>query len=143
MTFDSATPSQGTLLAGERHRHLPLGTLANGATASVQIKVTPTTGGHDHEPGERVREHRRPGRWSTTRRARPPTVDPVADLSVTKADSPDPVLSGQPLTYTLTVHNDGPASAPSVSLTDTLPAGVTYRVRDADPGQLRAHPAAR
>ena len=29
------------------------------------------------------------------------TVDPVADLSLTKSDSPDPVLSGQQLTYTL------------------------------------------
>ena len=66
------------------------------------------------------------------------TVDPVADLSLTKTDSPDPVLSGQQLTYTLAVHNDGPASAPSVSLSDALPARRDLRVRHAHAGQLRA-----
>ena len=58
------------------------------------------------------------------------TVDPVADLSLTKSDSPDPVLSGHELTYTLGVHNNGPASAPSVSLSDTLPGRRDVRVRD-------------
>ena len=38
-------------------------------------------------------------------------VDPAADLSLTKTDSPDPVLAGELLTYTLTVHNAGPSSA--------------------------------
>ena len=28
------------------------------------------------------------------------TVDPAADLSLTKSDSPDPVLAGELLTYT-------------------------------------------
>jgi uncharacterized repeat protein (TIGR01451 family) len=55
------------------------------------------------------------------------TVTPSgADLSVTKADSPDPVLQGQELTYTVTVTNSGPAQATGVTLTDTLPAGVTF-----------------
>ena len=70
------------------------------------------------------------------------TVDPVADLSLTKTDSPDPVLAGQQLTYTLTVHNAGPASAPSVSLTDTLPAGVTFVSATPIAGQLRRSRAA-
>jgi uncharacterized repeat protein (TIGR01451 family) len=48
-----------------------------------------------------------------------------ADLSITKADSPDPVLSGQELTYTINVSNAGP-SATGATLRDTLPAGVTY-----------------
>ena len=37
------------------------------------------------------------------------TVDAAADLSLTKTDSPDPVLVGEQLTYTLAVHNAGPA----------------------------------
>src|SRR5919198_71434 len=53
-----------------------------------------------------------------------------ADLSVTNADSPDPVLQGQDLTYHLTVTNNGTPSGPSttsgVKLVDTLPAGVTF-----------------
>jgi uncharacterized repeat protein (TIGR01451 family) len=51
----------------------------------------------------------------------------VSDLSLTKSASPDPVLAGQTLTYTLTAANAGPSSATGVSLTDTLPAGVTYQ----------------
>lgn len=54
------------------------------------------------------------------------TVNPAADLAVAKADSPDPVLVGSPLTYTVTVTNNGPSTATGVSLTDTLPAGVTF-----------------
>ena len=49
-----------------------------------------------------------------------------ADISVTKTDSPDPVVVSQPLTYTITVTNNGPDEANGVSLTDTLPTGVTF-----------------
>jgi uncharacterized repeat protein (TIGR01451 family) len=48
-----------------------------------------------------------------------------ADVSITNDDAPDPVLVGSDVTFTLTVHNTGPASATSVSVTDTLPAGLT------------------
>ncbi|HXU35479.1 MAG TPA: LamG-like jellyroll fold domain-containing protein, partial [Blastocatellia bacterium] len=50
----------------------------------------------------------------------------TADLSVSKADSPDPVTAGNALTYTLTVSNAGPDAATNVVLTDTLPGSVTF-----------------
>ena len=49
-----------------------------------------------------------------------------ADLSVTKVDSPDPVLAGANLTYTITVQNAGPDSAVNVSLTDPVPVGTSF-----------------
>ncbi len=49
-----------------------------------------------------------------------------ADLSVTKSDSPDPVIAGETLTYTMAIHNDGPSTATGVVLTDTLPLSVTF-----------------
>ncbi len=50
-----------------------------------------------------------------------------ADLAVTKLDSPDPVFSAGPdLEYTITVDNNGPDGATGVTLTDTLPTGVTF-----------------
>jgi uncharacterized repeat protein (TIGR01451 family) len=53
------------------------------------------------------------------------TLTPQADLALTKTASPDPVPPGSPLTYDLTVSNAGPSDAASVTVMDTLPAGVT------------------
>jgi uncharacterized repeat protein (TIGR01451 family) len=53
-------------------------------------------------------------------------VAPTADLSVTKTDSPDPVTTGNELTYTVTVTNNGPDPATSVTVTDNLPAETTF-----------------
>ena len=50
----------------------------------------------------------------------------TADLSIAMTDSPDPVQVGNNLTYALTVVNNGPATATGVTLTDTLPTGVTF-----------------
>ncbi len=52
-------------------------------------------------------------------------VTKSADLSVTKADSPDPVLAGNHLVYTIVVLNAGPSDAAGVSLSDTLPVELT------------------
>ena len=49
-----------------------------------------------------------------------------ADVSVAIADSPDPVVAGSPITYTLTVSNTGPDAAQSVIVTDMLPASVSF-----------------
>ena len=48
------------------------------------------------------------------------------DLGVSLTASPDPVPAGQDLSYTLTVTNLGSASASSVTITDALPASVTF-----------------
>ena len=49
-----------------------------------------------------------------------------ADVAIVKTASPNPVTQGTPLTYTLTVTNNGPASATNVISTDSLPSVVTY-----------------
>ena len=49
-----------------------------------------------------------------------------ADVSVTKADSPDPVLLNGTLTYMVTVTNNGPDVANGVSVVDTLPGQTTF-----------------
>ncbi len=46
----------------------------------------------------------------------------MAELSITKIDSTDPVLPGDAFTYTITVTNAGPDAARSVVVTDTVPA---------------------
>ncbi len=54
------------------------------------------------------------------------TVNPTANLSISKTDAPDPVLIGAPLTYTVSVANSGPNATTSVVVTDTLPGNVTF-----------------
>jgi uncharacterized repeat protein (TIGR01451 family) len=56
-----------------------------------------------------------------------------ADLSVAKTDSPDPVIAGQDLTYTITAANGGPDNATGIVVKDILPPGVTFK--SATPGQ--------
>jgi uncharacterized repeat protein (TIGR01451 family) len=55
------------------------------------------------------------------------TVTPrQANLSITKTDAPDPVTPGGTLTYTITVTNNGPDTAQNITVTDSLPSGLTF-----------------
>lgn len=47
----------------------------------------------------------------------------AADVSATET-SPANVNAGSQVTYTISIHNNGPAPAPSVGFLDTLPAGL-------------------
>jgi uncharacterized repeat protein (TIGR01451 family) len=51
---------------------------------------------------------------------------PTADLLLAMIGQPDPVVSGNFVTYTLNVTNLGPATASTISLTNTFPPGVTF-----------------
>jgi uncharacterized repeat protein (TIGR01451 family) len=57
-----------------------------------------------------------------------------ADLSIAKADAPDPVTEGSDLTYTLTVTNNGPGAATGVTVTDDLPGDLAARSSSASKG---------
>ncbi|MHC4206378.1 MAG: choice-of-anchor D domain-containing protein, partial [Planctomycetota bacterium] len=54
------------------------------------------------------------------------TLTPQADLSIQMVDTPDPVVAGSSLVYTITVTNYGPSDSQNVVVTQTLPAGVTF-----------------
>ena len=49
-----------------------------------------------------------------------------ADLQVEKSDSPDPVIAGSNLTYTIKVTNLGPSDNSGFTLSDALPAGTSF-----------------
>jgi uncharacterized repeat protein (TIGR01451 family) len=51
---------------------------------------------------------------------------PNTNLVLTVTDSPDPVIAGANVTYTLTLTNQGPVDAQNVSLTDGTPIGTTF-----------------
>ncbi len=55
---------------------------------------------------------------------------PQADLFVEKSTVSDPLVAGAEATYTLGVGNLGPSvSVAPITVTDALPAGLTYRLR--------------
>ena len=125
MTLLTATPSVGSWLSP----NWTIGTLAKGASVNIQLvalvnpnitqgtirvntaTVTSTT--PDPIPANNID-------------LEPTTINAIADLSIVKTDSPDPVLAGQNVTYTITVTNNGPSNAQSVSVNDVLPAGLTF-----------------
>jgi uncharacterized repeat protein (TIGR01451 family) len=87
-----------------------LGTLANTATVAVPTGVT------DAVPGNNTATDT-------------DTLDPVADLSITKTDSSPTATPGAALTYTIVVSNAGPSDVVGAAVADVLPAslsGVTW-----------------
>ena len=54
------------------------------------------------------------------------SVNPLADLSIALASSPDAPLIGEPITTVITVSNLGPAKATGIVVNHQLPAGVTF-----------------
>ncbi|PYS45762.1 MAG: hypothetical protein DMF68_21205, partial [Acidobacteria bacterium] len=50
-----------------------------------------------------------------------------ADVAITQTDSPDPVTSGNNITYTITASNNGPATASNVQVSGSTPAGTTFQ----------------
>jgi len=132
VSFVSVTPSVGTCTNGQptaRDVHCGLGNLASGASVTITIVafVAP-----DVVPGTIlfneaiVSSSTADPDNDDVRDSVSTTVAASADLSVTKSDSPDPVLAGTKLTYTITAANAGPSTAQNVTATDTLPAGTSY-----------------
>ena len=124
VTFGSATPSQGTC-SGTSTVTCDLGTLSNGANATVTIAVTPAAAGTITNTASVTATTFDPVPDNNTA-TEDTTVNTEADLVIVKSDDPDPVIAGETLTYTLVITNTGPSDATGMIVTDTLPLGVTF-----------------
>jgi uncharacterized repeat protein (TIGR01451 family) len=103
------------VLAGGTATYVVSGTVDPAATGTLSNTVTVTPPAAVPDPN--------PANNSATD---VDTLTPEADLAITKTDSADPVDPGDPLTYSLSVINDGPSDATGVTVVDSLPAGVTF-----------------
>ena len=133
VTYVGATPSQGSCSEASLVVTCNLGTVNTGGSATVDIEIIPLQGGQilnsasvgadedDPDTGDNQDDE-------TTE------VTPQADLSLVKVGTPNPVMVGEVLTYTLTVTNNGPSDATGVMLTDNLPASVTFVSVDSSQG---------
>lgn len=72
------------------------------------------------------------------------TIDPRADVTVTKTANPGTVAAGQPLTYVVTASNvaNGLSAAGNVTITDTLPLDVTFVSATPSAGSCSTMPVA-
>ncbi len=64
-----------------------------------------------------------------------------ADLSIVKTDSPDPVIAGNLLTYSIEATNNGPSAALNMMISDPIPAGTVFISAVASPGATLLTPA--
>ncbi len=64
-----------------------------------------------------------------------------ADLSGTKTATPEPVIAGNLLTYTITATNGGPSAALNFMITDPLPVGTVFISAVASTGATLMTPA--
>ncbi|MGH9179297.1 MAG: hypothetical protein ACRD0N_12185 [Acidimicrobiales bacterium] len=124
---DGATCNAGVPSNAALPSRCSFGTLAPAATRmmTVVVHVLPETRGLIHDDA-RVTGQTFDDDLSNNFDTVATAVDGAADLRITKSDSPDPVVAGELLTYSIVVTNDGPSTALDVVVTDTIPAGTTF-----------------
>ncbi len=126
LTFVSAKPSQGDCTESGAVVTCDLGTLTVGQRVSIDVTAaTPSKGGADgvrntatvtSDAKDTVPENNEAtATLSTT---------PQANIVMSKSVSPTTIVAGQPVTYTLTVRNDGPSDAKGITVTDAVPSAV-------------------
>ena len=130
LSYGDATPSQGSYTPGTGI--WDVGTVGVGATKTLTITATvnaPTTPGalpatQTNTATVTGADEPDPNPGNNTGTA---TLTPLyADLAVTKTvDNPQPNV-GDTITYTVTLTNNGTATATGVEVTDTLPSNVSY-----------------
>lgn len=109
------------------------GTLTPGESRSVEILVDVLTSASGTLTNNAVASS--PTDPNPPSASAPLTVLTSADLVMTeKTDNVDPAIAGQGLVWTLGVRNDGPSDAVNSTITDTLPAGVTFDASTSTPG---------
>ncbi|CAN7184878.1 hypothetical protein LJR045_000434 [Microbacterium sp. LjRoot45] len=136
-TFDEITAGGSAWTAsvsGRTVRFALVGTLAAGKAApelEYTVTLAPAFSG---DSDDLVNTATVSSTWradQATDDAQPGPAQPSADLALTKTVRPtsgaagDPVRAGETAIYTFTVDNRGPSDADAVTLTDTLPTGLT------------------
>ena len=125
VTFVSATSTVGSCGHAAPTVTCTVGSLASGASATIEIKVRPQTAGSLTNSASITGTEGDPDPTNNTASVTT-GVNPGADLRITKGAAPNPVLAGGILTYTLVATNLGPSAATGVTVTDSLPASVTF-----------------
>lgn len=140
--FVSAVPSQGGVAVADGTLTAELGDLARGGNATVRITVRPTSPGRLTNTATVRGGQADPDALNNTSTLETPVVPPTAaELAISTVALPDPANVGRPLTYTITVTNNGPGDTTGVTLTDELDSGVTFVSATASQGTVTSSDA--
>ncbi len=125
-TLVSANPSVGSTTNVSGIVSWTIGSMAKDATATLNLVVQAGLVGTITNSATVSSVSADPNAEDNTASAVTTVVEPTADLILSMIGSEDPVPTGYNLIYTLTVTNQGPATAPVLAITDTLPPAVTF-----------------
>ena len=134
VVFVSATSTRGSCSQSSGVVTCTFASLPSGATASQTITVMPTQPGTITNSASVAASAPSDPDTSNNAATTSTTVNPVADLALTKTGTPNPVQVGRSLGYALTVTNNGPSTATGVTVTDPLPATVSFAAASASQG---------
>jgi uncharacterized repeat protein (TIGR01451 family) len=132
ITYVSSTTSQGTCTYATNNLTLTcnLDTLSLNGTAQVKLVATPkATGTLTQTPTLRAAEvdpNTANNTTTITANVQPAPPVPTANLGLTMSATPNPVLTGQNLTYAIKLSNAGPDAASNVKIINPLPQNTTY-----------------
>lgn len=124
--YVSGTTATGTVTNQSGTVTWSVGSLANGATASLSLVVIPSATGsltNTAVAASGVSDLYPENNTVTSVSA---VTAPTADLVLGMTDTPDPVVAGWPLTYQILVTNLGPAAATNVTVTNLLSTGLGF-----------------
>jgi uncharacterized repeat protein (TIGR01451 family) len=123
VTFQSATPSQGSCFAAV----CALGSLlaGSGATITMTTSVDPAASGviTNSATVSASQLDLVLGNNSAHEQTR---INRAADMGVVKTGAPEPAFAGKNLTYRLEINNHGPSRAEGVRVVDNLPSAVSF-----------------
>jgi len=124
--FISATSSQGTCTQAGGTMACKLGNLSGGLSATIIVTVKPAALGTIYSTATASSDTSDSNPFNNAVTVATLVSPITADLAISVVDSPDPVLVGGFLTYTLSVANNGPSTATGVFATNILPPSVSF-----------------
>ena len=127
-TFGAAYASQGSCSRSSATVTCNFGNIDRAANATVTLSVKPkvSAGGTIITNSVDVTANETDPKAKVSSASQDTLVANKADLVMEKSASPNGVITGEQLTYTLEVTNDGPSDATGVVATELLPSGTAF-----------------
>jgi uncharacterized repeat protein (TIGR01451 family) len=102
-----------------------LGTVAAGVGTTIHVAFTSNNAGDINDTATVTSTTPDPVSSNNSATGRVRFFTASADLAISKTATPNPVVAGTNVTYTISVSNAGPSSATNVVVKDTIPAQVS------------------